>query len=148
MSMISATAGISSGLLYYYFKSKDELFTSLVQEAMFETEVAIRSIYELPGTPIQKLRALTTEILDESGAPYFMLVHQARTSGGVPEQVKQLLEQYSMNTYIEALLRGRGLQDAEGRYAAEINKPSFELRLAFKSERRFINSEIRLIERL
>lgn len=77
-----------------------------------------------------------------------MLVHQARTSGGVPEQVKQLLEQYSMNTYIEALLRGRGLQDAEGRYAAEINKPSLELRLAFKSERRFINSEIRLIERL
>ncbi|MCM3129144.1 TetR/AcrR family transcriptional regulator [Paenibacillus provencensis] len=80
MSMISATAGISSGLLYYYFKSKDELFTSLVQEAMFETEVAIRSIYELPGTPIQKLRALTTEILDGKRSP---LLHASPPSADV-----------------------------------------------------------------
>ncbi|MFB9324558.1 TetR/AcrR family transcriptional regulator [Paenibacillus aurantiacus] len=104
MSMIAETAGISSGLLYHYFKSKEELFTTLVQEAMSETEVAIRSIYELPGTPIQKIRVLTTEMLDEGGAPYFMLIHQARTSDGVPEQVKQLLEQYSMEMYIDALL--------------------------------------------
>ncbi|TYP73041.1 TetR/AcrR family transcriptional regulator [Paenibacillus methanolicus] len=104
MSMIAETAGISSGLLYHYFKSKDELFTTLVQEAMSESEMGIRSIYELPGTPIEKIRALTTGILDVSGAPYFMLIHQARTSDGVPEQVKQLLEQYSMERYIDVLL--------------------------------------------
>ncbi|MBD2868598.1 TetR/AcrR family transcriptional regulator [Paenibacillus arenilitoris] len=104
MSMIAETAGISNGLLYHYFKSKDELFLSLIQEAMAETEAALRSIYAFPGTPIEKIRALTAEILDESGSPYFMLIHQARTSDGVPEKVKQLLEKYSMKVFIDILL--------------------------------------------
>ncbi|MEV5026690.1 TetR/AcrR family transcriptional regulator [Paenibacillus sp. LPE1-1-1.1] len=104
MSMIAEAAGISNGLLYHYFKSKDELFTMLVQDAMAGTDEAMRSVYALPGTPIEKIKALSSEILDEKGAPYFMLIHQARTSDGVPEQVKQLLEQYPMDNFIDKLL--------------------------------------------
>jgi AcrR family transcriptional regulator len=104
MSMIAETAGISNGLLYHYFKSKDELFTSLVQEAMDESEAALRSVYDLPGTPLEKIRALTAEILNEDGTPYFMLIHQAATSDGVPEQVRQLQQKYSMETYVDMLL--------------------------------------------
>ncbi|MEK5641497.1 TetR family transcriptional regulator [Paenibacillus rhizosphaerae] len=104
MSMIAETAGISNGLLYHYFKSKDELFTSLVQEAMAESEAALRSVYDMPGTPLERIRALTAEILNEDGTPYFMLIHQAATSDGVPEQVKQLQQQYSMDTYVDMLL--------------------------------------------
>ncbi|GIO62739.1 MULTISPECIES: TetR/AcrR family transcriptional regulator [Paenibacillus] len=103
MSMIAETAGISNGLLYHYFKSKDELFTSLVQEAMAESEAALRSVYDMPGTPLERIRALTAEILNEDGTPYFMLIHQAATSDGVPEQVKQLQQQYSMDTYVDIL---------------------------------------------
>ncbi|MBB3128775.1 AcrR family transcriptional regulator [Paenibacillus rhizosphaerae] len=104
MSMIAETAGISNGLLYHYFKSKDELFTSLVQEAMAESEAALRSVYDMPGTPLEKIKALTAEILNEDGTPYFMLIHQAATSDGVPEQVKQLQQKYSMDTYVDMLL--------------------------------------------
>lgn len=104
MSMIAETAGISNGLLYHYFKSKDELFTSLVQEAMAESEAALRSVYDMPGTPLERIRALTAEILNEDGTPYFMLIHQAATSDGVPEQVKELQQQYSMDTYVDMLL--------------------------------------------
>ncbi|MCM2996871.1 TetR/AcrR family transcriptional regulator [Paenibacillus cellulositrophicus] len=104
MSMIAETAGISNGLLYHYFKSKDELFTSLVQEAMAESEAALRSVYDMPGTPLERIRALTAEILNEDGTPYFMLIHQAATSDGVPEQVKKLQQQYSMDTYVDMLL--------------------------------------------
>lgn len=104
MSIIAEVAGISNGLLYHYFKSKDELFTSLVQEAMDESQVAMRSLYGLSGTPIEKIKVLTEDILDESSSPYFMLIHQARTSEGVPEKAKQLLEQYSMKTFINLLL--------------------------------------------
>lgn len=103
MSMIAETAGISNGLLYHYYKSKDELFFSLVQEAMLETEAAMRSLQEMPGTPIEKFRALTADIIDKSGAQYFLLIHQARTADGVPEKVKHLLEQYSMDTFIDRL---------------------------------------------
>ncbi|WP_308737619.1 TetR/AcrR family transcriptional regulator [Paenibacillus sp. AR247] len=104
MSMIAETAGISNGLLYHYFKSKDELFTSLVQEAMAESEAALRSIYDMPGTPLERIKALTAEILNEGGAPYFMLIHQSITSDGVPEQVKQLQQEYSMDSSVDILL--------------------------------------------
>jgi len=104
MSMIAAEAGISHGLLYHYFKSKEELFNTLVQEAMLASQDAIRSLYGLPGTPLDKIRALTEDILDDNGAPYFMLIHQARTSDGVPDKARQLVEQYSMKTFVDQLL--------------------------------------------
>jgi AcrR family transcriptional regulator len=122
MSMISAEAGISHGLLYHYFKSKDELFTALVQEAMAGASGAMTDVYHLPGSPLDKLRALAKEILDEEGAPYFMLIHQARTSDGVPEQAKQLIEQYSMETFVALLLP----LFTEGQKAGEIASGSAE----------------------
>ncbi|MED4956111.1 helix-turn-helix domain-containing protein [Paenibacillus macerans] len=103
MSMIAAEAGISHGLLYHYFKSKEELFTVLVQEAMAEAAAEMKRVYELPGTPIEKIKTLTETILDEGGTPYFMLIHQARTSEGVPEKVNQLMETYSMQTFVDQL---------------------------------------------
>jgi AcrR family transcriptional regulator len=104
MSMIAAEAGISHGLLYHYFESKDELFTTLVQGAMAEAYDAMKNVYNLSGSPMDKIRALTEDILDEGGTPYFMLIHQARTSDGVPEKAKQLVEQYSMKTFVDRLL--------------------------------------------
>ncbi|KZE80785.1 TetR family transcriptional regulator [Paenibacillus elgii] len=104
MSMIAAEAGISHGLLYHYFKSKDELFTTLVQMAMLGAQDAMKSIYDLQGSPLDKIKYLTKEILDESGRPYFMLIHQARTSEGVPEKVKELIAQYSLKSFVDELL--------------------------------------------
>ncbi|MCP1312549.1 TetR/AcrR family transcriptional regulator [Paenibacillus tyrfis] len=104
MSMIAAEAGISHGLLYHYFKSKDELFTTLVRMAMLGAQDAMKSIYDLQGSPLDKIKYLTKEILDESGRPYFMLIHQARTSEGVPEKVKELIAQYSMKSFVDELL--------------------------------------------
>ncbi|GLI09024.1 hypothetical protein YDYSG_50560 [Paenibacillus tyrfis] len=104
MSMIAAEAGISHGLLYHYFKSKDELFTTLVQMAMLGAQDAMKSIYDLQGSPLDKIKYLTKEILDEGGRPYFMLIYQARTSEGVPEKVKELIAQYSLKSFVDELL--------------------------------------------
>ncbi|MFB5673807.1 hypothetical protein ACE3NQ_20230 [Paenibacillus terreus] len=46
---------------------------------------------------------MTEAILDEDGEPYFMLIHQARTADGVPEKVKELLEKYSMEIFVEQM---------------------------------------------
>lgn len=51
MSMITAQAGISQGLFYRYFNSKEELFTILVQDAMEEAQAAVKNVRHLPGTP-------------------------------------------------------------------------------------------------
>ncbi|WP_169082648.1 TetR/AcrR family transcriptional regulator [Paenibacillus sp. PL91] len=104
MSMIAAEAGISHGLLYHYFKSKEELFITLVEHAMIAAQDAMRNVYDYPGSPIDKIKSLTHDMLDESGTDYFMLIHQARTSEGVPEKVKQLIEDYSMKAAVNQLL--------------------------------------------
>ncbi|MED1792187.1 TetR/AcrR family transcriptional regulator [Brevibacillus nitrificans] len=104
MSMIAAEAGISHGLLYHYFSSKEELFTTLIEDAMKGAEEATSGVYDLPGTPLEKIRALSVEMLDESGTPYFMLIHHARTSDGVPEKVKELIARHDMHAFIARLL--------------------------------------------
>ncbi|MCD7034093.1 TetR/AcrR family transcriptional regulator [Metabacillus sp. GX 13764] len=103
MSMISEEAGISQGLMYRYFESKNELFTTLVQQAMNESVSGIQEVEKMSGTPLQKLKFLTEMILEEDGQAYFMLIHHARTSDEVPPETKKLFEDYSMDAYIVLL---------------------------------------------
>lgn len=98
LSMIATEARISQGLLYHYFKSKDELFITLIEQALHELKNEMQNVYKLPGSPLEKLRNLVR--LDDEGQLYFMLIHQVRTSDEVPEKAKQLIEQYSMETYV------------------------------------------------
>jgi AcrR family transcriptional regulator len=122
ISMIAAEAGISQGLFYHYFKSKDELFTSLVQEAMEESISGIDSLYQVQGSPKDKIRLLTESILDESSAPYFRLIYQARNSDGVPAKAKQLIDEYPMKMYVDQLLPWF----REGQLAGEIASGNLE----------------------
>lgn len=98
LSMIATEAGISQGLLYHYFTSKDELFITLVKQAIQESINGFELIYQIPGTPLEKVRAFSK--MFEEGQLYFMLIYQARTSDGVPEKAKQLIKQHSMEKYV------------------------------------------------
>lgn len=103
MSMIVKEAGISHGLVYHYFKSKEELFVTLVKGAIDGAQEALSFFTSLPGTAYDKIRRFVEEMIDEKGAPYFRLIYQARTSDGVPEEAKRLLDQYTLDDYIEVL---------------------------------------------
>ncbi|WP_018755020.1 TetR/AcrR family transcriptional regulator [Paenibacillus terrigena] len=104
MSMIASEAGISQGLSYRYFSSKEELFVVLVQDALEEAQTAIKQIHQLPGSPLAQIKALTIQMLDENHKQYFLLLRQAQTSKDVPLQAKQLLEQYSSEDTIRLLV--------------------------------------------
>ncbi|UVI28463.1 TetR/AcrR family transcriptional regulator [Paenibacillus spongiae] len=104
MSAIAAEAGISQGLSYRYFSSKEEIFTILVQEALEEAHAAVRNVVHLPGSPREQFRAFTLIMLDESHKEYFLLLQHANASKEVPEQAKQLLERYSSNDMFEHLV--------------------------------------------
>lgn len=104
MSMIAAEAGISQGLFYRYYSSKDSLFTALVQELMEEAGKEIAYIAQIPGTPVEQIKALTQGMLDEDNKHAFMLIQQARKTDDVPEEVKQALEQHSPKVLIDQLV--------------------------------------------
>jgi AcrR family transcriptional regulator len=111
MSMIAEEAGVSQGLSYRYFSSKEELFAILVQEALEEAQASLEDISRLTGSPKEQLRAFTLTMLDESHKSYFMLLRYAQIEEGVPEQTKQMLKSYSpdrtMGQLIPLFLQGQ-----------------------------------------
>ncbi len=104
MGMIADEAGVSHGLIYHYYNSKEELFTSLIKEAVETSHTEIKNLVQASGTPLDRLRLLTEAILDESGAPYFLLIHQARNSKEIPEEARQLIEESPLEVYINYLV--------------------------------------------
>ncbi|WP_246070423.1 TetR/AcrR family transcriptional regulator [Paenibacillus kobensis] len=105
MSMIADEAGLSAGQLYRFFESKEELFIALIEVAMEESVNALKTIYQLPGSPYEKLKAFTTSVLEDVKSQYpFMLIQQAHVSDEVPPEVKQMINKYSMDHYVELLL--------------------------------------------
>lgn len=103
-NMIAKEAGLSEGLLYKYFSSKDEMFISLVQVAVEESKSALKSVYHFSGSPLEQLRTLSTYILDEQNQDYFLLIHQTRIGDGIPDRAKELMKQYSTKKYTEQLV--------------------------------------------
>ena len=65
MTDIAAQAGISQGLAYRYFKSKEEIFSILLKQAWAEAGGGpAQRIGQIQGTPGQRLTLLITYILE------------------------------------------------------------------------------------
>ncbi|CAM3955519.1 TetR/AcrR family transcriptional regulator [Cohnella lubricantis] len=103
-SMIAAAAGISEGLIFRYFQSKDALYTMIVHELLEDAASEIDDSRQLPGTPYEQIKALTQNMLDDNNKYAFMLILKARKTDEVPAEVKQILEEYSPNTMINQLM--------------------------------------------
>ncbi|GIP26196.1 hypothetical protein J23TS9_13260 [Paenibacillus sp. J23TS9] len=104
MVMIAEEAGVSQGLSYRYFSSKEEIFAILVQEALEEAETSLAEVSGLPGSPKERLRAFTLTMLDENHKRHFMLLRYAQIEEGMPEQIQQILESYSAERTIGHLV--------------------------------------------
>lgn len=103
MSMIAKEAGISQGLSYRYYSSKDELFIALVKDAMEETAKAFETLGLMHGSPTDKIRAFTIRMLDGSNRHSFMLIQQVQTSDEVPDKAKEIVQQYPTTSFIEQM---------------------------------------------
>jgi len=68
MQDLASAADISVGLLYRHYKSRDELFDALVDEAIFSHEQMIEKIESLP--PIEAIKFLVNDIIDELSNGY------------------------------------------------------------------------------
>jgi AcrR family transcriptional regulator len=89
MSDIATEAGISYGLMYHYFQSKDEIYAELVRDAVDSSRCVIEQVKAEDGEPIDKMRALVKRIFKsvgqhQSAGYYFVLMMEAMTSGAYP----------------------------------------------------------------
>ncbi len=133
ISDIATAAHMSHGLIYHYFKSKDEIFTVLATDALETSSSIIIYAANLPGTPWERLKAMTEAIVPAAyqgiSPYYFLIVIQAFTSEAVPAQVKELASKQS-NVYTEHLVP----LILEGQQRGEIVKGEpLQLAVAFTS---------------
>lgn len=95
ISDIAKTAGLSHGLVYHYFDSKDEIFTELVERALDSSMLLSRVAARMKGDPWEKLVWLTEKILasaEGEAGYYFLVMVQALTSESVPPEAKAQVE--------------------------------------------------------
>jgi AcrR family transcriptional regulator len=94
---IASEAGISAGLLYHYYKSKEELFVELVETAIHAALEGIHSFFDLDLPPAEKIRLFTREVIADIGAgeltsQYYMLMILSSLTDNIPEKAAAIRE--------------------------------------------------------
>jgi AcrR family transcriptional regulator len=102
-SMIATEAGISEGLMYRYFKSKDELFVTLIQELTESAKEETVNIEQLPVSPYEQIKTLTQTMFDERNKFAFMFVLRVRKDSAVPPEIAKIIKE-SGDAVIERLI--------------------------------------------
>ncbi len=103
MEQIMKVSGLSKGLVYHYFPSKEKIFFHLVDTALEISRNTWKEALESPGTAWEKIEKLSENVVrvaftDESSL-YSIIMVQASTQGkGIPglmEHIYQSMDYYN-----------------------------------------------------
>jgi AcrR family transcriptional regulator len=89
MKQIARATGLSYGLVYHYFPSKEKVFRNLLDFALEFPLAALNEVFDGPGTAWEKIENLSKVLVNTSlsgeSSLYFFFVLQAMTQGrGIP----------------------------------------------------------------
>jgi len=92
---IARESGISQGLVYHYYRSKEEIFTDLIRHACENMVAAARALEQMPIAPEQKIIRAVTVLLkgldkNDETSWYYLLIVQAAISEAIPQQAREL----------------------------------------------------------
>ena len=96
VSDIASAAGVSHGLVYQYFSSKEEIFETLVERAMDMMGEAAKLTENAPGTPLEKIKFFFKFFIEELDRQrknmeypyYFLIMIQAGSFEMVSDKAK------------------------------------------------------------
>ncbi len=119
MADVAAEAGVSQGLAYRYFASKEEILTTLVKQAAQEGGGPAARIREIKGTPGTRLALLVSYLLEDrrEHPGFYQFFYQVLADDTMPNDLRQLVQK-----------NGRVIQDImrqliiEGQVSGEIAK--------------------------
>lgn len=101
---ISSASDISQGLIYHYYKSKEEIFVELIRIAFDRMNEACRWLESQPFSPKEKIKFAIVELLklleqNEDAARYHLLIAQATASEAIPEEAKDIIKKENRFPY-------------------------------------------------
>jgi len=99
---IANRAEFSKGAIYGYFKDKDDLFISLIEEGLNKLSMIIRSVVESPLPPIEKIKELIKSVLAyfDENKEFFRIFTPERggfTDKKHPRVAKRILPKWNDN---------------------------------------------------
>lgn len=92
---IATSAGFSQGYVYTYFKSKEELFTKIVELASAGAGQAVQYASEMSGSPLEKITWLTEAFLSSESIAmqhWKLILLQTSTSEAIPEEAIRIAQ--------------------------------------------------------
>ena len=96
ISDIAFAADLSYGLVYHYFKTKDDILTELITQAHNHFTGALGHVSENDASPLEKIRIFTEMVApqepDEEVACFANIILQAHISARLPETVKSIID--------------------------------------------------------
>jgi len=120
ISDIVARSGVSHGLIYHYFASKEEIFYELLKRAVDTSSQSLLMVEGLPVSPIEKVRKTAALILGsiadfEESAYYFLIVIHAAVMESLDDDRKAYA---NASTATETMTRILGEGQAAGQVRA------------------------------
>ncbi|GAB4423723.1 MAG: hypothetical protein OHK0015_01620 [Chloroflexi bacterium OHK40] len=97
MADVAQAAGVSQGLAYRYFTSKEQIYRQLVEQALEQAVLATAlPSAELPLTPGARLRLLLTRLVEHrrDHLELFQLLDQLLGSDKAPYDLAELIRQH------------------------------------------------------
>jgi TetR/AcrR family transcriptional regulator len=95
---IAKEVGMAQGLVYHYFKSKDEVYVELIRNALEKLNMAVLMLEEMPLPPHEKIKTAVEQLLKtiESSDDFSQtcrLIAHATNSTAIPEDARNLIEE-------------------------------------------------------
>lgn len=115
---ISKSGGISHGLVYHYFKSKEEIFFELVSRAIYYAGLSLQMVDEMPLSPLEKVRQTAQMIIGSiaqqlDSACYFMIVIHASVMEDISDELRSSLAGWEKPTKIFEKILAEGQKSGE-----------------------------------
>ncbi|WP_068605443.1 TetR/AcrR family transcriptional regulator [Paenibacillus swuensis] len=90
---IASSAGFSQGYVYTYFKSKEEIFTKIVELASEGAGQAVQYAAEMSGSPLERITWLTEAFLSPDSIAmqhWKLILIQTATSDAIPKEANRI----------------------------------------------------------
>ena len=96
ISDIAEKTGMSQGLVYHYYKSKEEIFVELIDGAMTKMNEAALNLEKLPVSAREKVVLAVEGLLkgfetNASTTSYYFLITQTALADAYPEEAKEII---------------------------------------------------------
>lgn len=102
---VAAEAGISQGLAYHYFPSKDAIFVALLRQMTRTPEELEHIAQQVPGAPGERLNRIISSMVERRRADpeFFQFFSQAMADDSLPPDVRR--DVHAQGVHLQKILR-------------------------------------------